>query len=1087
MFSYLLRENLWNKICPISISTRSQNLKSLEVDRERCDSSHYTAFSKIFLAKLALLKQNIKENHEFYDRTFDIKFILFKALTTDKQQNYPKGNSAKGNTMHRFSASVVICFLFMQCCGKTTNCPKRCRCLLSIVKCTYQDLKEIPNDIPLSTTSLDLSHNPSLGFTSNAFLKFRQLQVLRLNNCSRKGPVLLPESVRRVELAMNSFTVESIKETFQNSSKTLEVIDISGNSLDMKQVLHSIPKWIKHLVSCLNILKTLGEHDLERFTGMRRLMLCGCSLSKIEPKAFDSLKQLDRLVLYDNLLRSLPKKLFQFNVNLREIILYGNHLESLPDLQGIPSLSRLDLVKNNLKHFNASELGIKNIASLLLGSNRISSLNLKGLKVFQLDLSRNRIIKLGDFAFEGRNKIRILFLQNNNMNYISPKAFRNIETIGELYLQRNKIERLPTDVFKGMHITKLILYGNMLSSMHGVLDRMTIAPNLLLLFSNPQFKYFKAEDFRSMSNGSEIFITCKNLKEISEHKALRASIKCSPSPDLKIRTPTHALKGDGYKCIYSHKKFAYDCYPCPVGERGSCEGQKCGGKCVQCPPGAFYQDEMATTSCKVCPVGQYVPPELSPGKSAVDCLTCPKGTDTSSPAGYRACKCLTGFARTYRFGECKQCTEQGFTCTKDFKQLKKGFWMSWKSAPDGDACKKSYKAFTYNLETWNNDYERNTMNLSCALPVPHKCPIHGSCLGTIDANCSKGYTGVLCAVCDKGHSHQFNKCVKCPKQAIAILQFVGYILLFVFICLLVTWTDKVTLSSEGNDDDQEEPRTFADIILSSLKILLGFYQVLSGVIHAFSYIHWPKNLKTAVGTFEYIQFEVLRIPSLRCINPEWQMNSVSEFWLALIATAAIPVLVLVYFLMKAILIYCTSQTMCVAKEKRKHCARNCCRAAALFLFATYPITSKRITQILPMSCHKFCAYTENGQCLQYLSYLRSDYSVRCLSMSSDKNDTLIVAYVSLLIPLGLPFLLLLLLWRFAPKREEQRYPVQDMYQPNEGLLPEDQDSGLQYFNVNVLDTTNATKKDNLVVTKAIKFAYENYIESCWYWEVRQIL
>ena len=238
--------------------------------------------------------------------------------------------------MHRFSASIVICFLFMECCGKTTDCPKRCRCLLSVVKCTYEDLKEIPHDIPLSTTSLDLSHNPSLEFTSNAFLKFRQLQVLRLNNCSRKGPVLLPESVRRVELATNSFTVESIKETFQNSSKTLEVIDISQNSLDMKQVLGSIPKWIKHLVSCFNILKTLGEHDLKRFSSMRRLMLCGCSLSKIQPKAFDSLKQLDRLVLYDNLLRSLPKKLFQFNVNLKEIILYGNHLESLPDLQGIP-------------------------------------------------------------------------------------------------------------------------------------------------------------------------------------------------------------------------------------------------------------------------------------------------------------------------------------------------------------------------------------------------------------------------------------------------------------------------------------------------------------------------------------------------------------------------------------------------------------------------------------------------------------------------------------------------------------------------------------------------------------------------------
>lgn len=971
----------------------------------------------------------------------------------------------------------------MQCCGKARNCPKRCRCTLSAVKCTYQDLKEIPSDIPLSTTSLDFSHNPSLDFKSNAFLKFTQLQVLRLNNCSRKGPVLLPDSVRHVGLAMNLLTIESVKETFKNSSTRLDVIDISQNYLDIKQVLHIIPKWIKHLVSRGNVLKTLGEHALERFIDMRRLNLCGCQLGKIETKAFDSLKELDALILDGNKLRSLPKKLFQYNVNLRRLFLRGNHLESLPDLRGIPALAKLDLRQNNLKQFNASELGIKYIAYLKVGSNRISSFNLTGLNVLQLDLSRNNITKLGDFAFGGRQRIRILYLQNNNISHVSPNTFRNVESIMELYLHRNRIERLPTNIFKGMLITKLILYGNRLSNIHGVLEQMKSTPSLLLLFSNPQFKKFKAADFTSMSNGSEIYITCKDLKEISEHKALRASIKCSPSPDLKIRTPTHVLKDDGYKCVFNHQIFAYDCYPCPVGEHG--DGN---GKCAQCPSGGFYQDEMATTSCKDCPKGQYVSPEISPGTSALDCLTCPKGTDTSIPAGYRACKCLKGFARTYRFGECKQCTEQGFSCTRDFKELKEGFWMNWGSAPDGNACKNSYKAFKYNLETWNNDYERNTMNLSCNLPVPHKCPVHGSCLGKIDAKCSKGYTGVLCAVCDKGYSRQFNKCVKCPKPGIAILQFVGYILLFLFICLLITWTDKITLSNEGNDDDQEAQRTFADIILSSLKILLGFYQVLSGIIHAFSYIHWPKSLKTAVGAFEYIQFEVLRIPSLRCIKPEWQMNSIREFWLALIATAAIPALVLVYFLMKAMLIHCTSETRCVAKEKRKNCARNCCRAAALFLFATYPITSRRITQILPMGCHRFCAYMENEICLQYLSYLRSDYSVRCLSMSGDNNVTLITAYVSLLIPLGLPCFLLLLLWRFAPKDKERREPaVQEIFLPSEGLLTEVQDSDVPYVNVDVLDTTNAAKKDNHVVTKALKFAYENYTGSCWYWEVRQML
>ena len=79
------------------------------------------------------------------------------------------------------------------------------------------------------------------------------------------------------------------------------------------------------------------------------------------------------------------------------------------------------------------------------------------------------------------------------------------------------------------------------------------------------------------------------------------------------------------------------------------------GKCINCPPGGFYHDEMATTSCKYCPKGQFVPPGYGPGRSPLDCLTCPKGTDTNVYAIYRACKCLDGFARTYHFGECQLC------------------------------------------------------------------------------------------------------------------------------------------------------------------------------------------------------------------------------------------------------------------------------------------------------------------------------------------------------------------------------------------------------------------------------------------------
>jgi hypothetical protein len=37
-----------------------------------------------------------------------------------------------------------------------------------------------------------------------------------------------------------------------------------------------------------------------------------------------------------------------------------------------------------------------------------------------------------------------------------------------------------------------------------------------------------------------------------------------------------------------------------------------------------------------------------------------------------------------------------------------------------------------------------------------------SCLGGLDANCADGYTGPLCAVCDKRHYKLVATCFRCP-------------------------------------------------------------------------------------------------------------------------------------------------------------------------------------------------------------------------------------------------------------------------------------------------------------------------------------
>ena len=116
-----------------------------------------------------------------------------------------------------------------------------------------------------------------------------------------------------------------------------------------------------------------------------------------------------------------------------------------------------------------------------------------------------------------------------------------------------------------------------------------------------------------------------------------------------IHTATIGLSGNGFKCYGS---ILIKCYPFSPGEYDIGIPSNFGDNCKPCPYGAFYQDEVASIHYKMCPVGQYVPPDKEPGKSPLDCLTCPKGTNTNASAGFRACSCLPGYSRTYRFGGC---------------------------------------------------------------------------------------------------------------------------------------------------------------------------------------------------------------------------------------------------------------------------------------------------------------------------------------------------------------------------------------------------------------------------------------------------
>eukprot|EP00911_Craspedida_sp_UC1_P000533 UC1_evm1s406 len=122
------------------------------------------------------------------------------------------------------------------------------------------------------------------------------------------------------------------------------------------------------------------------------------------------------------------------------------------------------------------------------------------------------------------------------------------------------------------------------------------------------------------------------------------------------------------------------------------------GACLKCSAGQFYQSETgkiginSECGCKVCGAGTFTP--TSGATSLGACQKCPEGTKGSDLAGYRACWCMDGYARTDRFGACKLCaTTPGLNCTKDVRSLARGFWWGFATPAD----RQTYYDLSINL------------------------------------------------------------------------------------------------------------------------------------------------------------------------------------------------------------------------------------------------------------------------------------------------------------------------------------------------------------------------------------------------------
>ncbi|XP_031573692.1 uncharacterized protein LOC116307550 isoform X2 [Actinia tenebrosa] len=802
--------------------------------------------------------------------------------------------------------------------------------------------------------------------------------------------------------------------------------------------LKNLPYYTTRLMFNNIDMSNISQHSFYKLEFLKYINLNNVSIDEIDKSVFMRQTGLEELFIDKNnmpriLEEVFPKKILFLLRQDRISFIEQNAFESLEQLY------ELDLRYNNLKSLSFKLPLTDELNYLYVGHNLLWNDTYELLKgqtmLYVLDITSNHLTNLRAEIFEDVPYLILLFATKASIRQIEDMTFKNKFLLRLLFLDGNQLRQISSMTF------------------HGADDL-----EYLSLTNNP-LNVIAHDSFANLMYLRAIYLIKTNLHTIDIGSTFVAPTLTVVHSSQEILTGieitalgAELLRSSGYSCK-TVLSFQTICFPCDQGYYKMNAFDE--DKCQMCPAGGFYQDAIAHVGeivyglgCKQCPAGSYVKPESAPGKTKESCSACLEGTNLKKLAGFRACPCLDNFYRLDRFGKCIECP-LGYQCTNETVCLLPGFYWIWKN----ESSKEKYQNFTELLKEENMyDYDPNWRKFDENLPIPYMCPFIVSCKGGVDSMCSDGYKGPLCAICSKGYYRMFSGCNKCPTLYLLVGQccavaVVAGILVFAII--------------KDKKSNRANRRSVSDTVFSSFKIVIGFYQVTSGTLNAYSYIKWPAALTKLMKFADLVQLNIFKLVPLECLKQSIRLTPYAGLVVYISLDAMVILIAILYFFIQKAFTNINRDNKRLSK-----CKANCYRAVFLVIFITYPATCEKVFQVLPSSCHKVC---DNEQGCSW--YLQSDYSSKCFT--SFYNKFVILAYFAILIPIGFPVATTFFLWKYCRNNGPEESDIED--------------EGSDKVHLAVMKKRCQDDAAGHEISAGMRFLYENYSEDCWYWEVIELV
>ncbi|XP_051876053.1 toll-like receptor 3 [Pristis pectinata] len=430
----------------------------------------------------------------------------------------------------------------------TTFSEKQCKIKDLVADCSHMKLFEIPPDLPVNITELNLSHNQLKHLPSSALSRYNQLQILHAGynvipkidgNLCKVLPflnVLALEHNQLSALSVHYFSYcRNLTELYLQFNRVKQIADDVFGSLQELRILD-----LSHngLVSA-----SLGVH--QQLPKLQRLVLSANKIVQLKPNDFTILSNttLYQLDLSFNKLTQFEHKCFSTIGSLRSLVLNNVALQQ-------------DITKQLCEELSGTDIATLSLRNTYLKLEQNTFAGLAKTKLITLDLSNNKLTTLQGNLFQWLPHLENLCLEDNNIRRITNETFTGLGNLKSLNLRKSlKGQDISDEVqssiddysFQGL---RNLIYLNLEDNTLGIKDHtfsgLTSLKYLSMYNCLTDFKTIDNETFVSLANSPLINLNLTKTKISRLQAGAFSSFNKLKKLDLGLNSISQTLTGEEF-------------------------------------------------------------------------------------------------------------------------------------------------------------------------------------------------------------------------------------------------------------------------------------------------------------------------------------------------------------------------------------------------------------------------------------------------------------------------------------------------------------------------------------------------------------